>query len=267
MSKPSNSNSLKPPKPSKARKSGERSTGVSSRRVILRSSEAMRKQSNQPRNPNYAQKLAKQPKPAKLAKPSPNNSSWQNPIINYWSEKHPTWAKKRSRRLKQRPKLSKAKHLEYRILAMLAFFSISVGLWENFRQLWLQENGFSATDVGNIVGLGTIASAIALLFVGKYVKMVNIKRFTTLMLSLRCLDLLLLALINGTGWRWLIDIFSILDITSSAVIIISIYPLLTTIVKSNAVYSRRKLVEYLFPRCRHYDRWHFYWSANRRRSY
>lgn len=242
----SNSNSLKPPKPSKARKSGERSTGVSSRRVILRSSEAMRKQSKPTKKSKLRQKLAKQPKPAKLAKPSPNNSSWQNPIINYWSEKHPTWAKKRSRRLKQRPKLSKAKHLEYRILAMLAFFSISVGLWENFRQLWLQENGFSATDVGNIVGLGTIASAIALLFVGKYVKMVNIKRFTTLMLSLRCLDLLLLALINGTGWRWLIDIFSILDITSSAVIIISIYPLLTTIVKSNAVYSRRKLVEYLF---------------------
>lgn len=175
-----------------------------------------------------------------------HETSWQNPVINYWSEKNPNWAKKHRKRLKQRPKISKTKRLERQILAMLAFFSISVGLWENFRQLWLQENGFSATDVGNIIGVGTIASAVALLLVGKYVKMARIKKFTTLMLSLRCLDLLLLALINGTGWRWLIDVFAILDITSSAVIIISIYPLLTTIIKSNAVYSRRKLVEYLF---------------------
>ncbi len=29
---------------------------------------------------------------------------------------------------------------ENQILIMLAFFSISVGLWGNFRQLWLQDN-------------------------------------------------------------------------------------------------------------------------------
>lgn len=29
------------------------------------------------------------------------------------------------------------------ILIMLAFFSISVGLWGNFRQLWLESNNFS----------------------------------------------------------------------------------------------------------------------------
>lgn len=202
-----------------------------SRRVIMRDSTTLRKSASR----NSASRNS-----------SPNNPTWQNPIIGYWTSKHPTWASKHPKRLKPRPKLSKTKRLEYQILAMLAFFSISVGLWENFRQLWLQENGFSATDVGNIIGLGTIASAVALLLVGKYVRMASIKRFTTLMLSLRCVDLLLLALLNGTGWRWLIDIFSLLDIASSAVIIISIYPLLTTVIKSNTVYSHRKLVEYLF---------------------
>lgn len=29
---------------------------------------------------------------------------------------------------------------EKRILIMLAFYSISIGLWENFRQLWLEAN-------------------------------------------------------------------------------------------------------------------------------
>lgn len=31
---------------------------------------------------------------------------------------------------------------ENQILIMLAFFSISMGLWENFRQLWLQDMAF-----------------------------------------------------------------------------------------------------------------------------
>lgn len=31
---------------------------------------------------------------------------------------------------------------ENKILIMLALFSISIGLWENFRQLWLQSNKY-----------------------------------------------------------------------------------------------------------------------------
>jgi len=188
----------------------------------------------QVKKPKNSEKVTK--KVAK--KPSVPYTTWESPLVAYFA-KHPRLHKKR-------PKPSKQKRLERQILAMLAFFSISVGLWENFRQLWLQENGFSAGDVGNIIGLGTIASAVALLLVGKYVKMSHIKKFTTLMLTVRCVNLLLMAFVNGTGWRWLIDVFSILDVANSAVIIISVYPLLTTVVKSNSAYSRRKLVEYLF---------------------
>lgn len=36
---------------------------------------------------------------------------------------------------------------ENKILLMLAFFSISKGLWENFRQLWLQDNNLNATEI------------------------------------------------------------------------------------------------------------------------
>ena len=44
---------------------------------------------------------------------------------------------------------------ENQILIMLAFFSISVGLWENFRQLWLQDNNFAITNISNILSIGT----------------------------------------------------------------------------------------------------------------
>lgn len=39
---------------------------------------------------------------------------------------------------------------ENQILLMLAFMSLSIGLWENFRQLWLEDNGFSAMQISSI---------------------------------------------------------------------------------------------------------------------
>ena len=49
---------------------------------------------------------------------------------------------------------------ENKILIMLAFFSISIGLWGNFRQLWLQDNSFSVTQISNIISIGTFISVI-----------------------------------------------------------------------------------------------------------
>ena len=60
---------------------------------------------------------------------------------------------------------------ENQILIMLAFFSISMGLWENFRQLWLQDNSFSAINISNIISIGTLISVIGIMFVGKYIKL------------------------------------------------------------------------------------------------
>lgn len=60
---------------------------------------------------------------------------------------------------------------ENQILIMLAFFSISVGLWGNFRQLWLQDNNFSVTNISNIISIGTIISVIVIAFIGRYIKL------------------------------------------------------------------------------------------------
>lgn len=223
-------NQVKTPRSQSAHRASRRA-----RPVIVRSSADYRRPA--------APKLHRPARKSDTARP---DNSWQNPIVGYWSAKYPAWLRKHPRLTRPRRQLPRSKRLEHRILATLAFFSIAVGLWENFRQLWLQQNGFSATDVGNIIGLGTLASVICLLVVAKYAKMSNVKQLTAAMLTFSCINLLALALLNGTGLRLLIDLCAFLDIASSAIIIISIYPLLTTVVKSNAAYSRRKLVEYLF---------------------
>lgn len=68
---------------------------------------------------------------------------------------------------------------ENKILIMLAFFSISVGLWENFRQLWLQDNNFMVTDISNIISIGTFISVIIIALIGKYVKLNKLKKYVS----------------------------------------------------------------------------------------
>lgn len=135
---------------------------------------------------------------------------------------------------------------ENKILIMLAFFSISIGLWGNFRQLWLQDNNFAVTQISNIISVGTFASVIVIALIGKYVTVNKLKNTLTIILIVKFVNMLALYHFNGTNQVELISLNIVIDIIMEYIIITSIYPLVTTIVKSNTIYSKRKLTEYLF---------------------
>ncbi len=135
---------------------------------------------------------------------------------------------------------------ENKILIMLAFFSISVGLWENFRQLWLQDNNFMVTDISNIISIGTFISVIIIALIGKYVKLNKLKNILVIVLITKFINMIWLYLLNQTISTELIKISIIIDIVTEYIIITSIYPLITTIVKTETIYSKRRLTEYLF---------------------
>lgn len=136
--------------------------------------------------------------------------------------------------------------IENRILIMLAFFSVSVGLWGNFRQLWLQDNGFAVIQIGNIISIGTLISIIGIILIGKFVSLNKLKNCITYVIIIKFLNLIVLYSINGTELKQLIKVSILIDIVIEYIIVTSIYPLITTIIKSNKVYSKRKLTEYLF---------------------
>ena len=52
------------------------------------------------------------------------------------------------------------KKTENKILIILLLFSISIGLWNNFRQLWMQDNGLDPTQISRILSFGTIFCVI-----------------------------------------------------------------------------------------------------------
>ena len=135
---------------------------------------------------------------------------------------------------------------ENKILIMLAFFSISIGLWENFRQLWMQDNNFAVTQISNIMSIGAFISVIGIALIGKFVTLNRLKNTLTYILIIKFVNMLVLYYLNGTSQTELIKLSIVLDIVMEYIIITSVYPLITTIVKSNRIYSKRKLTEYLF---------------------
>ena len=135
---------------------------------------------------------------------------------------------------------------ETKILIMLAFFSISMGLWSNFRQLWLQSNNMNVSEISSLLSMGTFISAILIFISAKRLKLDKIKGFITGCLLLNSINMFILFLINGNSNLNLIKACVILNIVLEKFVIISIYPLITTIQKTDNIYSKRKLVEYLF---------------------
>ena len=135
---------------------------------------------------------------------------------------------------------------ENQILIMLAFFSISIGLWGNFRQLWLQDNNFSITQISNIISIGTFISVIGIALIGKYVTLNKLKKTVTFILITKFINMLVWYYLNENSQAELINLSIVIDIIMEYIIITSIYPLITSIVKSDTIYSKRKLTEYLF---------------------
>lgn len=135
---------------------------------------------------------------------------------------------------------------ENQVLIMLAFFSISIGLWGTFRQLWLQDNGFSISQISIILSLGTFISVLGIIFVGKFISLNKLKNMITISVCIKFFDTILLYFCNKTGLSNYITLFIVIDIITEYIVITSVYPLITTITKSNTIYSKRKLTEYLF---------------------
>ncbi len=133
---------------------------------------------------------------------------------------------------------------ENKILIILLLFSISIGLWNNFRQLWMQDNGLNATEISQIISFGTLFCVVGILIFSKYIKLDKIKRFISIALLVKVINLIILFFINNTNLSSFINLSVIVDIIIERLIIISIYPLIVTIKKSNTLYSKRKIVEY-----------------------
>lgn len=129
------------------------------------------------------------------------------------------------------------------LLIFLAFFSFSAGLFNNYRVLWLSENGLSTISIGRVVLVANVVTALALLFFSLKVPTKRLKNGVTLAVLFKMITSTLLVCLNGSGMHFLIKFLMFFNIAFGEIVLSSIYPLMLTMQKDDVIYTKREAIE------------------------
>lgn len=125
----------------------------------------------------------------------------------------------------------------------LILFSLSVGIFSNYREMWLQINGLSPASISRIVCFANIITVLIFIFFTIKVSYKKLKVGVSFTLILKLITSSLLYIINGSGNLFLIKFIMFFDIAFNDLILSSIYPLMMSIHKDNEVYTKKKSYE------------------------
>ena len=136
----------------------------------------------------------------------------------------------------------KATKNENILMVVYAMICFSMGVWSNYRQLWLSESGFSVTEISRIFSVALICSAIISFIISIFSVKVKVKNVVFLSIIFRSISMLMLF---ATKDIFLIKFSTLLCIMSDVIFSISFYPMLTFVTKTDESYRKKTLIEYI----------------------
>ena len=119
---------------------------------------------------------------------------------------------------------------EDNLMIVLAFMSFSIGLWTNYRQLWLQGIGYGVGEISRILSVALICSAVISFIISIFSTKVNIKSTIQLSNVIRSISMILLLIVKDD---FMIKICMLLSIMCEVIFSIAYYPLLALVNKSD----------------------------------
>lgn len=128
------------------------------------------------------------------------------------------------------------------LMIVLAFISFSIGIWSNYRQLWLKSIGFDVVSISRILSVALICSAIISFVISIFSTKVKIKSVTLMCIIFRAIALSILLVNRNT---YIIKICMLLSIMCDVMFSISYYPLLSIVNKGESAYRKQNLISYL----------------------
>lgn len=129
------------------------------------------------------------------------------------------------------------------LMIVLACMSFSIGIWANYRQLWLADVGFSLGQISRILSVALICSAVLSFVISIFSTKVKIKNVILLGMIFRTIAMGCL-LLNGAS-EFLIKTCILITVMCEVIFSISFYPLLSTVNKSSDTYRKHSLINYL----------------------
>lgn len=127
------------------------------------------------------------------------------------------------------------------LMIVLAFMAFSIGIWANYRQLWLEEIGFTLTEISRILSVALICSAVISFVISIFSTKVKIKNVILLGMVFRSVAMACLLFFNG---EFLIKTCILITVMCEVIFSISFYPLLNSVNKSSDTYRRHSLINY-----------------------
>lgn len=128
------------------------------------------------------------------------------------------------------------------LMIVLAFISFSIGIWSNYRQLWLKSIGFDVVSISRILSVALICSAMISFVISIFSTKVKIKSVTLMCIIFRAIALSILLVNRNT---YIIKICMLLSIMCDVMFSISYYTLLSIVNKGESAYRKQNLISYL----------------------
>ena len=128
------------------------------------------------------------------------------------------------------------------IFLYLAFYGLSIGVWSDFAQLWLTEQGITIANSDIIIACATVAAGIIVILLTKFIKKANELLVLKCIFALKLVFLALMLTASHLSLQWLCIVSFIFDSITNNLIAAVTYPIISYIVKNDQIYGKRKLV-------------------------
>ena len=133
-----------------------------------------------------------------------------------------------------------------KILIMLAFYSLSVGILYNFQELWMSNNELSIRTIGIVYSLCALITVSVIFICSNLLKSKYLKKFISILMFIKVLLIIVLYLLDSSGEKFWIKLLIMLDYVIDIEILISVYPLISTINKNNHIFAKKGLIYTFF---------------------
>ena len=131
------------------------------------------------------------------------------------------------------------------LLFFLALFGLSIGVFDNYRELWMNANGLSTLTISHVISISYIVTVFVLFYFTVKVSQKKLKIGILIALLLNMIVGTLLICLNHYFWMKFLMFF---DIALSQLVLASIYPLMMLIDKSDELYTKKSFVETFFSK-------------------
>ena len=130
------------------------------------------------------------------------------------------------------------------IFIYLIFYGLSIGVWSEFSQIWLNNQNITISNIGLIIAAASFLAGIIVILITKYIKKINELLIIKLAFSFKIVFLIGMVLGYHFTIKWLSITCYMIDSIINNLIVLITYPLLSYILKDEKIYSKRKLIEY-----------------------